>query len=928
MANDGRYEFASEVRAAYEALNVPMAIYQFIKDKCVTLLVTDGLCKLLGRDRAVLTYQFDTDMFGNLHPDDVETLANLGLHYAISGTNYDTVIRVQRPDGNGYMRIHTTARPAIMEGGIRIDFFTYADVTDINMGIMRSIETTAEPKGKFLDENVSAVAVISKRYNILLYCNNAMKSILPPKVNFDSGISFNDYFYPDFPGGIHELSPVPEDGVYTVTDPRAGKRLNVNVSSCAWRGEPCHALYFYELLENPGDALSDNRLLTPANGDGLTLRKAFDTAIYSGSYSEHPITSPEYRGFCVWNVETGELAASSGEHCLAAQFGRGLKYDDYLLAVTDHLDSMRSEVAANWNSSSLVQGFKFDTYVRSMTLPLRVENELVPLKVGAVLMRSPDNHCLYARFSEENVADRLIEKSVLMNAVAYEFEFVAYINAHADRCRVFYGQTSNETEKDVSARLGEYYPIIANMIGQDPYNLKEFLRYLEEECAGGSQSVHVLEIPGGRFKSVRILAVDQAEKLYYLTRIDVTDTVLRERMREKELTAAKEKAEEATTSVQRFLSSVSHDLRTPLNGIIGYADLALKEESSEKKQEYLKKIALSGELMLDLVNDVLDTSKIESGQLELVPQTIDTRVLLEGIKGSVSLLAEKKGIRFHYTVDTDCPKYILADRLKLQQIALNLLSNAIKYTQEGGDVWFETKMLATLVSGCNMRIMVKDTGIGMSEKFQTRMFEPFSQERQREYAGVQGTGLGLFIVHKIVELMGGKIDVESAVGQGTTFTVYLPIESADHGEDGAPVAVLTPCISGSRILLAEDNNMNAEIATAILSQRGKTLVERAVNGEEAFNKFAHSEPGYFNAILMDLRMPVMDGLSATQAIRALRRPDAREIPIIAMTADAFAEDVEACLKAGMNSHISKPIDPDAMIKKLAENMNKSFEVRA
>lgn len=923
MPSDGRYELSQDIRKAYESLSVAMAIYQFVNDKCVTLLVTDGLCKLFGTERAALTYEFDTDMFGRLHPDDVEMLANLGMNYAIHGTNYDTVVRIMRPDKNGYMLLHTTARPVILDDGTRIDFFTYADVTNIDMGIRNSFDATLSPKAKFLDENVGAVAVVSKEYNILFYCNNAMKALIPPQRIFDSGIRFNDYFYPDIPDGIKELSHTPTDGLHYVTDPRTGNKLIVSVLSCRWLDEPSSAMYFYKTDNDSDDSMNGKNVrnhVGSAKTDGTTLHSIFNTVIFSGVSDAYPITSPNYRGFSSWNIETGELVASSGKNCIAGLFAGNMKYDEFILTAVEHISSEHSEIIQSWNSAQLINEYPFGTYMHEATVKLNVGYEIVPVHIKAALMRSPDDNCIYIRFSEENISNSIFEKAVFLNAVAHEFEFVAFIDAETENCRILYGQSSNETEKNISARLGEYYPIIAKMMGRDAKSCEDLLKYIESECSGGIKSVKILETSAGEFKNISISAVNEDEKLYYITRLDITETVLKERAREKELTEAKDKAEQATTAVQQFLAGVSHDLRTPLNGIIGFTELAMITPDCAKKQEYIGKISASGKLMLDLVNDVLDTSKIASGQLELIPQTVDSRVLLHGIKESISLLAEQKKISFFYNVDEKYPDCIFTDKLRLQQIVLNLLSNSIKYTPDGGEVSFRVNYIEAPENGCNTCVTVMDTGIGMSEEFQKRMFDPFTQERQVQYAGIQGTGLGLFIVNRIVELMGGKIDVKSSVGCGSIFKIYLPIEIAKHGELSENKKSTLPDIKGCRILLAEDNDINAEIASAILIERGHAEVERASDGKQALEKFMLSNKGCYDAILMDIRMPIMNGIEAAKAIRALNRPDAKTIPIIAMTADAFAEDVKKCLDAGMNGYIPKPINSRIMFEELRKSI--------
>jgi len=412
---------------------------------------------------------------------------------------------------------------------------------------------------------------------------------------------------------------------------------------------------------------------------------------------------------------------------------------------------------------------------------------------------------------------------------------------------------------------------------------------------------------------------------------DVTAEV--ERMHEvqqlnERLATALDAAERSSAAEQVFLSNVSHDMRTPLNGILGFSRLARQTDDPALLHDYIDRIDLAGHLMLDLVNDVLDMSKIQSGKLELHPAAVSTHKLYQTIVSSIQVMADEKSLSFEAHLDGDYPTAILADRLRLQQIAMNLLSNAVKYTPEGGHVTFAVQ--AATHDGGTTRpttLVIQDDGIGMSEDFQQRMFEPFSQEHQAGTGNTQGTGLGLSIVKRIVELMGGTIQVRSALGEGTRIEVHLPVEvveapdvAAAPAGDAPGLVQETPAsedIRGRNILLCEDNQLNAEIACAILAEGSGANVTRAADGAEGLQAFEDSPVGHFDLILMDLRMPNMDGIEATHAIRALDRPDATTVPIVAMTADAFAEDAQRCLDAGMNGHVAKPIDVARLLHVIA-----------
>jgi signal transduction histidine kinase/ActR/RegA family two-component response regulator len=394
----------------------------------------------------------------------------------------------------------------------------------------------------------------------------------------------------------------------------------------------------------------------------------------------------------------------------------------------------------------------------------------------------------------------------------------------------------------------------------------------------------------------------------------------RQRQFNRQLAAAKLKADQASEAKSQFLSSVSHDLRTPLNGIIGFTEIALDEPDAVKKQGYLEKIRASGRLLLGLVNDTLDLSRIESGKVVMQPEAVRSADISRAVVTALQPEADLKGI--HLMADyANFPNEILyVDKLKIQKIVLNLLSNAIKYTPQNGTVIISVQALEPPVKGCNRRIIVEDNGIGMSRAFLKRLYDPFAQEHRPEAANVTGTGLGLAFVKRAVDMMGGFIQVQSQLNRGTRFTVDLPMPKATEAQikkEAPPEPVQN--LTGKRVLLCEDNHINTEIATILLKNKG-LQVETAVNGAEGVKKFTEAENGYYDLVLMDIHMPLMDGYEATRRIRALNRRDGKTVPIIAMTADAFEEKSQAGLKAGLNAYLSKPVDPKKLFRVLGEQL--------
>lgn len=403
---------------------------------------------------------------------------------------------------------------------------------------------------------------------------------------------------------------------------------------------------------------------------------------------------------------------------------------------------------------------------------------------------------------------------------------------------------------------------------------------------------------------------------------DITEQYRRDRDQINHLRSAMRTAEIANHAKSTFLSSISHDMRTPLNGIIGFTNLALATDDVDERQRCLQNIESSGTLLLGLLNDTLDLSRIESGSFSLNPTACDTADMLREVISSIQEIADEKGVTFVVDRSKGHRGFVMIDRLGVQKIYLNLLSNAIKFTPPGGTVTLISEDIDPEVDGFSARTIVEDTGIGIGEEFKPFVFDPFAQERDESLGDMTGggTGLGLSIVKNLVELMGGRIEVESTKGEGARFTVYQKVEWVDAPVPSASHAPASASddrdLSGRKVLLCEDNAMNAEIARALLERRGLEVTD-AADGQQGLELFEASATGEFDLIVMDIRMPNMDGYAATKAIRALDRPDAAHVPIIAMTADAYSRDVQRCLEAGMDGHVSKPIDTGALFHEIA-----------
>lgn len=383
------------------------------------------------------------------------------------------------------------------------------------------------------------------------------------------------------------------------------------------------------------------------------------------------------------------------------------------------------------------------------------------------------------------------------------------------------------------------------------------------------------------------------------------------------LRTAAEEANSANQAKSDFLSHMSHDIRTPINGIMGMTDIALKHiDNREKVLDCLQKISGSSQHLLGLVNDVLDMSRIESGKTKVNHESFDIRTCIENCSSIIGGQLSTRDMELVQEFGKFEHPLLVGDELHLRQVFINILGNAVKFTPDGGKIYFRAREVKHTDDRALFRFELADTGIGMKEEFIPHLFEAFSQEDDGMRTTYKGTGLGMAITKKFVDMMGGTIEVQSALNAGTTFILEFWIDIDKDAKLSEAKAEVHANLKGMKALLVEDIELNLEIAQSILEEEG-AVVTPAMNGQEAVDAFADNPAGTFDIIIMDIMMPVMDGITATKTIRAMDRPDARTIPIVAMTANAYEEDIRNTQAAGMNAHLSKPIDVDLMFKTLS-----------
>ena len=463
---------------------------------------------------------------------------------------------------------------------------------------------------------------------------------------------------------------------------------------------------------------------------------------------------------------------------------------------------------------------------------------------------------------------------------------------------------------------GQAYYVTSSPMGTNDWSLLSIVP-VTVVSVGMQRFMNMTLLGMGAITLVLLTAVSLT--MFFVVRYQAGQQLVEQQAQANEaLRKAAKTAEEASRAKSVFLSHMSHDIRTPINGIMGMTDIAQRNMGDQARvEDCLGKIESSSHHLLSLVNDVLDMSRIESGKVEIesAPFSIDN--LLDGCYSVVAGQALERKLSLHKDFSGVTQRYLRGDELHLRQIFINILGNATKFTSEGGQIEFlaEDKLIGSGES--ELTVVIRDNGIGMSEEFQGKIFEAFSQAEDADRSKYKGTGLGMSIVKQLVDLMGGEIEVQSAPGQGSTFTVRLrlPVEEAPVQQQAIDSGVAD--LTGLRVLLVEDNELNMEIACYILEECG-AQVTTAENGQLALEQFTQQPEGSFDVILMDVMMPVLDGLAATRAIRASGKGGAHSIPIVAMTANAYAEDRQNAIEAGMNEHLAKPIERDELIRILCE----------
>lgn len=623
--------------------------------------------------------------------------------------------------------------------------------------------------------------------------------------------------------------------------------------------------------------------------------------------------------FAELNISTGKILNAKSRYRSLKQGIAAHSIEHWVDVLCEHviLDEKKEELRRLLQTKKLLGDFEQGKSAFSMELPMKLSGQTdlwVSLEISLLL--NPVTQEVEGFATMKDITRQQMDIEAGKTLAHMDYETVAVVDVPTEKVEAIYGHHAEAGKTGIET--GESYDsgaqkLLKQMSAKDAERVSEYAtqaKVWERLKENNAFSFSFSLFSEGREcrKRVTFTRLNHFQEKLFVIFQDVSDIYNEEREKQRILKKALKEAKLAESAKIDFLSRMSHDLRTPLNGILGMTDIALDEVKEDTIRDYLEKIQTSGQLLLSLVNDILDISQLEDNRLKLRLEPYSMAEFLESIDRIIGNQCSNKGITFHCNFGDLKDKTILTDKLRFGQIFMNLLSNAVKYTPEGGEVSFGVTMGAGVKGVRQAVFCVRDTGIGMAPEFVSQAFDAFSQERTNSIDERSGSGLGLSIVKQLVELFKGHYEVDSAVGKGTTIRVFLnltftePREKKTLAENGGEED-----FRGRRVLVAEDQPLNAKIICRMLQKRGFT-VELAENGRQAVETFVKAPTGWFDAILMDVRMPEMDGIEATRAIRGHKeRPDCY-VPIIATTANAFVEDKMMCLKAGMNEHVSKPIN--------------------
>lgn len=873
--------------------------------------LSDGFADMVGMSIEDVWKMYKDNALIGVHPDDRSYLRKHLEECIEKGQQrYEMTYRLRRGE-QGYFWVKATFSVIFSEGKDARVYVDYNDITEER-------EAQQQLRKQYEDLILQHYLTSSSNTLILGHCNITCNRILEIRDKTNSKLldTFG-YFRDDFFIGISSLIADEAE-----REEFLGMYLNDSATEAFERGDTeLNMSCFINIPSEPNGRYVQfkvNLVETPGTGDItgiLTVTDITEKIISERIFHKLSITS--YDMVADVDLFKKQYAIISGKIVNDIREDDKFYNEEYLLK--EHILPREREHVENILKADYIlkrldeeEAFSFSYSIENENGDILTKNltvSAVDLRLGRVCMARTD------------ITDSVREQQGLLNMIAYTFELACFIDLNTEMLTMHTRRTVLKNFPpyiilDYEKRIAKFAEEFCAGNNKDDiaklFTLDVMIDGLEKSSSGYD---FVFPYKGDdelRYKQVNVLWGDESHKTICLVRADVTDVLMAERQSKNILKEALMQAEKANQAKSDFLSAMSHDIRTPMNAIIGLTTLSLSYiNDRDRVEEYLKKISISSKHLLSLINDILDMSKIESSKITLKHVYISVTELVEHLVFIISPQARDAGLEFKVYADSVYHKAFYGDELRINQILINLLSNAVKFTPKGGCITFVLEEIPN--SGKNNKIRykfsVKDTGIGMTEEFKQNLFEPFT--RGANVSHIEGTGLGLSITKGLVDLMDGSINVTSSINKGTLFEVELEFEVTPEIDVDCTSPVINPMddmvLNGCKFLIVEDNMINSEILCELIQMQGGDYVVKT-DGMQAVEEFENNKPGTYDAILMDIQMPVMNGFEATKSIRALNREDAASIPIIAMTANAFSEDVQESLDIGMNAHVAKPVD--------------------
>lgn len=865
---------------------------------------------------------YEEDAMSGVHPEDQSYVEEQMDLYIASGESHCEIVYRLKKGGGGYVWVKNALSLIENKGGERRVYSVYQDMT-------KQLEEDSRLRQQYKELIMQHYRVQKPNTLILGHCNITQNKILEIIDHTDSNLleSFGTV-REEFFSGMSSL---------VVDEAERSRFLEMYLNKPALeafdRGNTEQKLScFVKLPKEPRGRyvqITVNLVATPDSGDitGI-LTVTDDTEKVIKERILHKLSSSGYDFIVDVDLlkDTYTVLLSNGESGVAPEnkgcHSQWVAYMAENKVVPSDCRRYKDSLDAEYMIKRLQESgnYTFSFSIFDDNGEIRTKNATVSaadLRLGRV--------CL----SRADITESVREQQGLLHMIAYTFELAGFIHIDNDSFTLYSRETVLQNRPPYFAE--DYSEAIHRFVSRyaaeeslndvaERFRIDTMLKQLEDKPDGYEFLFQQTEGEQERYKQINVMWGDMNHKTICLVRADVTDMLAAERETKKTLENALLLAEEASRAKSEFMSAMSHDIRTPMNAIMGMTTLAqINLDDKAKVESCLQTIAVSSRHLLSLVNDILDMSKIERSQISLNRMRISVPKLLEQLSAIMEPQSREAGLAFKVQTRGIRHNYFYGDGLRINQILINILSNAIKYTPEGGSVDFIVEEVPPVKCADKIRykFTVSDTGVGMSEEFLTHVFEPFV--RNQYSTAVEGTGLGLSITKGLVELMDGEIFVESQPHQGTIFRVELECEFAEETEEDtgeilsmeSSAEIDKAIFGGRRFLVAEDNPINAEILCELLRMYGAKAVVKT-DGAQVLKEFAGQPPGTYDAVMMDIQMPVMNGYEAARAIRKLERPDAAGVPIVAMTANVFAEDVAMAMEAGMDGHVSKPIDVEIM----------------